>query len=414
MRRVVITGLGVVTPIGNDLESMWSALIAGRSGAAPTSLFDVSALATKISCEVKQLDTSQWVDKRDLKHIDRFLQLGIPAALMAVADAGLGSKIPEDQQKRWGSYIGSAFGGIGTIESTYTNVLAKGPRYGFSTYYITDHITNELPGMVAIRVGAQGPNFALASACASGAHAIGEALRAIRHGHADGMIAGGAEAPIGVVVTGGLNAMGMLSTRNDEPHRACRPFDRERDGFVLGEGAGIVVLEELEMAKRRGARIYAEVVGYGSTSDAYHASTPDQTGERECLLQALADAKLDPSQIGYANAHGASTKLGDKVESDVIKAVFGDHAKRLAISSTKSMTGHTLGASGGIETAISVLAMTRNVLPPTINLETPDPECDLDFIPNVARDQRVDAVMSNSFGIGGHNTSLIFRRYDGV
>jgi len=415
MRRVVITGIGLVTPIGNDLESTWSALLGGKSGAAPITLFDASTFATKFACEVKAWDPSRWMDRREVKHIDRFLQFAIAAGMMAVDDAGLGTKVPAGEEDRWGVYIGAGLGGVRTIEDTYAAAKVKGPRYGFSPYFVTDIIINEAPGMISIRTGATGPNISHVSACATGAHSIGEAMRAIRHGYADGMIAGGAESTITILGIGGFNAMRAMSTRNDAPEKASRPFDKDRDGFVIGEGAGVVILEELEHAKRRGARIYAEVVGYAANSDAHHvaAPAPDHRGAQACFRIALADAKLDPSAIGYINAHGTSTELNDKNETIAVKHVFGDHARKLAISSTKSMTGHTLGAAGGIEAGITALALARGVLPPTINYETPDPDCDLDYVPNQPREARVDAAMSNSFGFGGTNAALILARYKG-
>ncbi|HSN25320.1 MAG TPA: beta-ketoacyl-ACP synthase II [Kofleriaceae bacterium] len=415
MRRVVVTGIGLVTPIGNDLETTWSSLLAGKSGAGPITQFDTSNFATKFGCEVKGFDSSKFFDKREIKHLDRFLQFGVAAAMMALEDAGIGAKVPQGQEERWGSYIGAGLGGVRTIEDTYAAAKEKGPRHGFSPYFVTDIIINELPGMVSIRTGATGPNVSHVSACATGAHSIGEAFRTIRHGYADGMIAGGAEATISILGVGGFNAMRAMSTRNDAPEKASRPFDKDRDGFVIGEGAGILVLEDLETAKKRGARIYAEVTGYGANSDAHHvaAPAPEHKGAQACFKIALRDAKLDPSAIQYINAHGTSTDLNDKNETIAVKKVFGDHAKKLAMSSTKSMTGHTLGAAGGIEAGISALAIARGVLPPTINYDTPDPDCDLDYVPNTAREQRVDHVMSNSFGFGGTNAALIFSRYKG-
>ena len=415
MRRVVVTGIGLVTPIGNDLESTWTSLLAGKSGAGPITLFDTTNFATKFGCEVKGWDASKWLEKREIKHLDRFLQFGVAAAMMAVEDAGLGSKVPAGQEERWGSYIGAGLGGVRTIEDTFTAQKEKGPRHGFSPYFVTDIIINELPGMVSIRTGATGPNVSHVSACATGAHSIGEAFRAIRHGYADGMICGGAEATISILGVGGFNAMRAMSTRNDAPEKASRPFDKDRDGFVIGEGSGILVLEDLESAKKRGARIYAELTGYGANSDAHHvaAPAPEHKGAQACFRVALNDAKLDPSQIGYINAHGTSTDLNDKNETFATKVVFGDHAKKLAMSSTKSMMGHTLGAAGGIEAGITALAIARGVLPPTTNYETPDPECDLDYIPNHAREVRVDHAMSNSFGFGGTNAALIMSRYKG-
>lgn len=415
MRRVVVTGIGLVTPIGNDLETTWSSLLAGKNGAGPITQFDTSSFATKFGCEVKGWDPSKFFDKREVKHLDRFLQFGVAAAMMALDDSGLGTKVPQGHEERWGSYIGAGLGGVRTIEDTYAASKEKGPRHGFSPYFVTDIIINELPGMVSIRTGATGPNFSHVSACATGAHSIGEAFRTIRHGYADGMIAGGAEATISILGVGGFNAMRAMSTRNDAPEKASRPFDKDRDGFVIGEGAGILVLEDLESAKKRGARIYAEITGYGANSDAHHvaAPAPEHKGAQACFKIALRDAKLEPSAIQYINAHGTSTELNDKNETIAVKKVFGDHAKKLAMSSTKSMTGHTLGAAGGIEAGISSLAIARGVLPPTTNYETPDPDCDLDYIPNTAREQRVDHVMSNSFGFGGTNAALIFSRYKG-
>jgi 3-oxoacyl-[acyl-carrier-protein] synthase II len=414
-RRVVVTGIGLVTPIGNDLESTWSALLAGKNGAGPITLFDASEFATKFACEVKSWDASKWFDKRELKHVDRFLQFGIGAAMMAVDDAGLGGKVPAGQEHRWGAYIGAGLGGVRTIEDTYAAWQVKGPRHGFSPYFVTDIIINEAPGMVSIRTGATGANISHVSACSTGAHSIGEALRAIRHGYADGMIAGGCEATISILGVGGFNAMRAMSTRNDAPQKASRPFDKDRDGFVIGEGAGILILEELETAKKRGARIYCELTGYGATSDAHHiaAPAPEHRGAQACFRVTLEDAGLEPSAIGYINAHGTSTELNDKNETIATKVVFGDHAKKLSMSSTKSMTGHTLGAAGGIEAAITALALARGVLPPTTNYETPDPDCDLDYVPNQAREHRVDHAMTNSFGFGGTNAALVMSRYKG-
>ena len=415
MRRVVITGIGLVTPLGNDLETTWSALLAGKSGAGPITLFDCSQFATRFACEVKGWDPLRFFDKRELKHLDRFLQFGVAAGLMALDDAGLGNRVPAGEEDRWGSFIGAGLGGVQTIEDTYKAQAAKGPRYGFSPYFVTDIIINEVPGMIAIRTGATGPNLSHVSACSSDAHSIGEAMRTIRHGYADGMIAGGTEATIAILGVGGFNSMRAMSTRNEAPDKASRPFDKDRDGFVIGEGSGVVVLEELEHAKRRGARIYSEVVGYAANADAHHvaAPAPEHRGAQACFRTALADARLDPSAIGYINAHGTSTELNDKNETIAVKAVFGAHARKLAISSTKSMIGHTLGAAGGIEGAITALAIARGVLPPTTNYETPDPDCDLDYVPNQAREVRVDAAMSNSFGFGGTNAALVLARYKG-
>ncbi len=414
-RRVVITGIGLVTPLGNDTESTWSALLAGKNGAGPITQFDTTQYATKFGCEVKSWDPSKWFDKKELKHVDRFLQFGVAASMMAVEDAGLGTKVPEGQEERWGCYIGSGLGGVKTIEHTFEATQQKGPRYGFSPYFVTDIIINEVPGMVCIRTGATGPNFSHVSACATGAHSIGEAMRAIRHGYVDGMIAGGTEATISILGVGGFNSMRAMSTRNDDPTHASRPFDKDRDGFVIGEGAGVVVLEDLESAKKRGARIICELIGYAANSDAHHvaAPAPEHRGAQACFRLAMKDARIEGSAIQYVNAHGTSTDLNDKNETIAMKKVFGDHARKMAISSTKSMTGHTLGAAGGIEAGITALAIARGVLPPTTNYQTPDPDCDLDYIPNTAREQRVDVAMSNSFGFGGTNAALIVQRYKG-
>ncbi|HVK77927.1 MAG TPA: beta-ketoacyl-ACP synthase II [Kofleriaceae bacterium] len=417
MRRVVITGIGLITPVGIGREETWSALLAGTSGAAPTTLFDTTDYATKFACEVKGWDAAAgaWFDKRELKHLDRFLQFGVAAAMMAMDDAGYeGRKVPAGEEDRWGVFIGAGLGGVKTIEDTHDTGRSKGPRYGFSPYFVTDIIINMIPGMVTIRTGARGPNMSHVSACSTGAHSIGEAMRTIRHGYADAMIAGGAEATITMLGVGGFNAMRALSTRNDAPHKASRPFDNERDGFVIGEGSGVVILEEYEHAKARGARIYAEVKGYGATSDAHHitAPAPEGIGAQRCMRQALADAGIAPEAVGYINAHGTSTEFNDKNETAAIKAVFGAHAKKLAVSSTKSMTGHTLGAAGSIEAGICALAIARGVLPPTINYENPDPECDLDYVPNQAREQRVSVAVSNSFGFGGTNAALVLSKVE--
>jgi 3-oxoacyl-[acyl-carrier-protein] synthase II len=416
MRRVVITGIGLITPIGNDRESTWQGLMAGRSGAGPITQFDASAYATKFACEVKNWDASPWFDKRELKHIDRFLQFGVAAALMAVEDAGLPDRrVPADAADAWGCYIGAGLGGLRTLEDTHDSGRAKGPRHGFSPYFVTDIIINMAPGLASIRTGARGPNMSHVSACSTGAHSIGEAARLIRHGYADGMIAGGAEATIAMLGVGGFNAMRAMSTRNDDPQRASRPFDLDRDGFVMAEGAGVVVLEELEAARARGARIYAEVAGYAANADAHHitAPAPEGIGAQRCMRAALADARLAPDAIGYVNAHGTSTEFNDRNETAAIKAVFGDHARALAVSSTKSMTGHMLGAAGSVEAGICALALSRGVLPPTINYDTPDPACDLDYVPNQPREVQVDAALSNSFGFGGTNAALVVSRWRG-
>jgi 3-oxoacyl-[acyl-carrier-protein] synthase II len=416
MKRVVITGIGLVTPLGNNLEDSWRALCAGKSGAGPITRFDASQFATRFACEVKGWDSSPYLDKREAKHLDRFLHLGAGAGLMAMEDAGFADrKVPAGEEDRWGCYIGAGLGGVETIEAAKLGVRDKGPRHGISPYFVVDIIINMAPGILSIKTGAQGPNLSHVSACSTGAHSIGEAARAIRWGDADAMLAGGCESTISELGVGGFNSSRALSTRNDSPETASRPFDRERDGFVIAEGAGVVVLEELEHARKRGARIYAEVAGYGANSDAFHVTqpAPEGAGAQKCMKRALADAGVSPDAIGYINAHGTSTPINDRNETQAIKAVFGDHARRLAVSSTKSMTGHMLGAAGGVEAAITALAIHRKVLPPTINYTTPDPDCDLDYVPNEAREVTVDCALSNSFGFGGTNAALLLRRYRG-
>jgi len=416
MRRVVITGIGLVTPLGNNLEDSWAALVSGKSGAGPITRFDASQFATRFACEVKNWDSSPFLDKREARHLDRFLHFAAGAGLMALEDAGFGDrKVPAGEAERWGVYIGAGLGGVQTIETTHLAARQKGPRHGFSPYFVVDLIINMASGLLSIKTGAQGPNMSHVSACSTGAHSIGEAARAIRWGDADAMIAGGAEATISVLGVGGFNASRALSTRNDAPERASRPFDKERDGFVVGEGAGVVVLEELSHAKRRGARIYAELAGYGANADAFHVTqpAPEGRGARRCMQLAMEDARVPLTAIGYINAHGTSTPINDRNETFAIKGVFGEHARAVAVSSTKSMTGHMLGAAGGVEAGITALAIHRKILPPTINLEHPDPECDLDYVPNQAREVAVDFALSNSYGFGGTNAALLLRRYRG-
>ena len=412
-RRVVVTGIGLVTPLGIGRDETWNAIVAGKSGIAPTTLFDVTDFATKFSGEVKGFDPTRWIEKREAKNLDRFLQLGIVAAQLAKDDAGL--VIDESNAERVGVYIGAGLGGVSTIEKTHAALLEKGPRRGISPYFVPMIIVNMAPGLVSIRFGAKGPNFSHVSACSTGAHSIGEAMRSIQRGDCDVMVAGGCEATITPLGVGGFNAMRALSTRNEEPQRASRPFDRGREGFVIAEGAGVLILEELEIAKKRGAHIYCELVGYGASSDAHSMVQPPDGGEgaQRCMRMALKDARLDPERVDYINAHGTSTKQGDIAETVAVKTVFGAHAKKLAMSSTKSMTGHTLGAAGGIEAAIAILAVERGIVPPTVNLEEPDPECDLDYVPLTARQTRVDVALSNSFGFGGTNATLIVARYQG-
>jgi 3-oxoacyl-[acyl-carrier-protein] synthase II len=410
-RRVVITGLGLVTPLGIGVEETWRALVAGESGAGPITLFDASAFATKFAAEVKDFDPTRWIAGKDARTMDRFIQFAIAAADMAVKDAGL--EITPEEEERVGVYVGAGLGGIATIERTHAALLQKGPRHAISPFFVPGIIVNLAPGQISIRYRAKGPNMSHVSACSTGAHSIGEAGRCIERGDADVMIAGGAEATVSAIGVGGFNAMRALSTRNEEPTRASRPFDAERDGFVIAEGAGIVILEELEHARARGARILGELAGYAATADAHHvtAPAPDGEGAVRCMRLCLKDAGLTPADVGYINAHGTSTKYNDAMETAAIKQVFGDAAKRVAVSSTKSMTGHLLGAAGGVETAIATLAVARGVLPPTINYEHPDPECDLDYVPNTAREVRVNAALSNSFGFGGTNACLAVKRF---
>ncbi len=416
MRRVVVTGLGVLTPVGIGHQETWDALVAGRSGIGPITQFDASTFTTKIAGELKGFDVTRWLEKREARTMDRFCHLAIAAGQLAFEDAGLPQKLDGELAEGAGCYVGAGLGGLATLQSTWSTYLEKGARHGFSPYFIPQVIVNLAPGHLSIRHNLRGPNISHVSACSTGAHAIGEAARAISVGASDFILAGGVEAAITAMGVGGFNAMRALSTRNDEPTRASRPFDGDRDGFVMGEGAGVMVLEELEHARRRGARIYAEVKGYGASADAHHITAPAPEGEgaQRCMRAALASAKLPPEAIGYINAHGTSTKYNDANETKAVKAVFGDYARRLPISSTKSMTGHLLGAAGGVEAAISALVIAHGVVPPTINLENADPDCDLDYVPHQARDLRVDAVLSNSFGFGGTNATLILARVEGT
>ncbi len=411
-RRVVVTGVGLVSPLGIGTEETWQGLLAGRSGAGPITHFDASHHSTHFACEVKGFDPSRWLEKKDIKKVDRFIQLAIAASDLALTDAALDVRATDPL--RTGVFIGSGIGGFATIEREHEAMLKGGPRR-ISPFFIPSSIVNLASGWVSIRTGAKGPNSATCTACTSGAHAVGDSFRLIQHGDADVMIAGGAEAAITALGVGGFCAMRALSTRNDEPQRASRPFDRDRDGFVIGEGAGLVILEELAHAKRRGAQPYCELLGYAMSSDAHHISAPceDGDGAIRVMQAALADAGLAPEAIDYINVHGTSTPRGDAVETIAAKAVFGEHARRLALSSTKSMTGHLLGAAGGLESGIVALALRDQVLPPTINLENPDPECDLDYVPNAARRQPVRYALNNSFGFGGTNGSLLFGRYEG-
>jgi 3-oxoacyl-[acyl-carrier-protein] synthase II len=410
-RRVVVTGVGLVSPVAIGTEETWQALLAGRSGAAPITLFDASHHSTRFACEVKGFDPLAWIEKKDLKKVDRFIQFAIAASDLALADAGFA--VAPAEAGRVGVFIGSGIGGFATIEREHEALLKGGPRR-ISPFFIPSAIVNLAAGWVSIRTGAKGPNSATCTACTSGAHAVGDSFRLVQRGEADVMIAGGAEAAITPLGVGGFCAMRALSTRNDDPQRASRPFDKDRDGFVIGEGAGIVLLEELEHARRRGARVYGELVGYGMSSDAYHISAPceDGGGAVRVMRATLEDAGVPPSAVDYVNVHGTSTPRGDAVETIATRAVFGPHADRLALSSTKSMTGHLLGASGGLEAGIVALALRDQVLPPTINHENPDPECDLDYVPNRARKADVRYAISNSFGFGGTNGALLFKRHE--
>jgi beta-ketoacyl-acyl-carrier-protein synthase II len=409
-RRVVVTGLGVITPSGNNLDEFWTNLIHGKSTAGLIDTFDVSKFDTKIACMVKGFDFSKYIGPKDLKRMDPFVKFGVASAIMALKDANF--EMEKANADRVGVLVGSGIGGITTVEEQHLIMLEKGPSR-MSPFLIPMLIVNMAPGQISIQTGAKGPNSCIATACATSAHAIGEAARLIRHGDADAMIAGGTEAAITNLGLGGFCAMKALSTRNDDPQKASRPFDRERDGFVMGEGAGILILEELEHAKKRGASIYCELIGYGLTGDAYHmtAPAPDGEGATRCMKMALKDAKLDPTNISYINAHGTSTSLNDKLETQAIKQVFGSQAKKVPISSTKSMMGHLLGAAGSVELIICALAIKNGIIPPTINYEYPDPECDLDYVPNKAREVKVDVALSNSLGFGGHNASLVVKRF---
>jgi 3-oxoacyl-[acyl-carrier-protein] synthase II len=410
-RRVVITGVGLVSAVGLDTAATWRALQAGESGAAPITLFDASRHSTRFAAEVKGFDPLDWVEKKDVKKMDRFIQFAVAASDIAMKDSGL--PIDPGNAENVGVYIGSGIGGFATIEREHEALMKGGPRK-ISPFFIPAAIVNLASGWVSIRTGAKGPNSATCTACTTSAHAVGDSFRLIQRGDADAMIAGGSEAAITPLGVGGFAAMRALSTRNEAPEKASRPFDRDRDGFVIGEGAGVLVLEELERAKARGARIYAEIVGYGMSGDAFHISAPceDGDGAVRVMRATLKDAGVEPEVVDYVNVHGTSTPVGDRIEVIAFKKVFGAHAHKMAISSTKSMTGHLLGAAGGLEAGIVALAMRDGVIPPTINQENPDPECDLDCVPNVARRAKVTYALSNSFGFGGTNGALLLRRFD--
>jgi len=410
-RRVVITGLGVVTPLGNNVADTWSALLGGKSGAGPITKFDTEKFSVRFACEVKNFDPLSFLEKKEARKMGAFTHYAISAADEAMKDSQL--TINDANGESVGVFVSSGIGDFGGIEREHEKLLREGPNR-VSPFFIPTIIVNMAAGQVSIRHGAKGPNSATATACASGNHAIGESFKIIQRGDADAMICGGAEATITPMSVAGFAALRALSTRNEEPEKASRPFDKDRDGFVIGEGAGIMILEELESAKRRGAKIYAEIVGYGMTSDAYHITQPDETysGIVRVMQRAIKDAGIEPQQIGYINAHGTSTPLGDISETEAVKRTFGEHAHKLAVSSTKSMTGHLLGAAGGIEAVFTTLAVHKKTLPPTINYVTPDPQCDLDYVPNEPREVELEYALSNGFGFGGTNSAIIVRRWN--
>jgi 3-oxoacyl-[acyl-carrier-protein] synthase II len=405
-----VTGIGLVSPLGIGTEANWEALCAGKSGIGPITHFDAAQFSARIAGEVKGFDPLAFIDKKDVKKMDVFIQFAIAAAQFAMDDAGL--SVTEDIATRVGVFIASGIGGFSTIEREHKALIEGGPRR-ISPFFIPAAIINLAAGQVSIRFGAKGPNSATCTACSASAHAIGDALEIIRRNDADVMIAGGSEAAITPMGVGGFAAMRALSTRNDEPSRASRPFDLDRDGFIMGEGAGVIILEELGFAMQRGAPIYAELVGYGMSADAFHITAPSEDGDggMRVMREAIGDAEVSPGQVDYINAHGTSTPFNDRLETLAIKRLFGDHARKLAISSTKSMTGHLLGAAGGLEAGITALAVKHQMIPPTINYETPDPECDLDYVPNAKRAAKIDYALSNSFGFGGTNGALLFKRF---
>ncbi|MDQ2938308.1 MAG: beta-ketoacyl-ACP synthase II [Acidobacteriota bacterium] len=417
-RRVVVTGLGLITPVGNSVETTWSALMSGRSGVDYIRKFETDRYSVKIAAEVKDFDPLKFIAKKEARKMGAFIHYAIAAATEAMADSGFklneAGKFSGDIAENAGTYISSGIGDFWAIEREHSKLLEGGPDR-VSPFFIVSAIVNLAAGQVSIRFGAKGPNSATATACSAGAHAIGDSFKIIQRGDADVMICGGAESAITPMSVAGFASMRALSTRNDDPQHASRPFERDRDGFVIGEGAGIMILEELEFAKNRGARIYAELVGYGMTADAFHLTMPDESGSGaiRVMQKTMRDAGVQPEQVGYINAHGTSTPYNDKFESLAIRKTFGEHAYRLAVSSTKSMTGHLLGAAGGIEGVFSVLSLYRKVLPPTINYVNADPDCDLDYVPNQPRKAEVEYALSNSFGFGGTNAALLFKRYDG-
>lgn len=408
-RRVVITGLGMVSPVGLNVKESWESILAGKSGIAPITHFDASAFTTRFGGSVKGFNAENYLSPKEAKKMDPFIHYGIAAAKEAIADAGL--TVTEENAERIGVAIGSGIGGLPGIEKAHESLMASGPRR-ISPFFVPSNIINMISGHVSIMYGMKGPNIALVTACATATHSIGDAARIIEYGDADVMIAGGAEMATSPLGLGGFCAARALSSRNDDPATASRPWDKDRDGFVLSDGAGVVVLEEYEFAKARGAHIYAEIIGYGMSGDAYHMTLPAAGGDgaRRCMQAALRNAGINPEQVDYINAHGTSTPAGDKAETDAAKAVFGDHAYKLAMSSTKSMTGHLLGAAGGIEAVFTTLAIRDQVAPPTINIFTPDPECDLNYVPNTAQERKIEIALSNSFGFGGTNGTLVFKK----
>jgi 3-oxoacyl-[acyl-carrier-protein] synthase II len=410
-RRVVVTGLGLISPVGNSVEEGWGNLVAGRSGIATITKFDASNFACKFAGEVKGFNVEEYFPAKEARHMDTFIHYGLAASIQAVRDSGLPTNdaLSEEQAERIGCLVGSGIGGLPLIEETHAELAARGPRR-VSPFFVPASIINMISGHVSIKFGFQGPNLAIVTACTTGLHCIGEAGRLIEYGDADVMIAGGAESTISPLGIGGFTAPRALSTRNDDPATASRPWDKDRDGFVLGEGAGVLVLEEYEHAKRRGAKIYAELAGFGMGADAFHMTAPNVDGPKRSMKAALRNAGINADEVHYLNAHGTSTPLGDVNESNAIKLAFGDHAKKMVISSTKSMTGHLLGGAGGIESVFSVLALHRQVVPPTINIFNQDPECDLDYCANTAREMKIDVAVKNNFGFGGTNGTLVFRR----
>jgi len=410
-RRVVVTGLGLVSPVGNSVAEAWPRLVAGESGVANITKFDASSFSCRFAAEVKGFRIEDYISGKEARHMDTFIHYGLAASMQAVRDAGLptNDSLSEEQAERIGCLVGSGIGGLPLIEETHGELMAKGPRR-ITPFFVPASITNMISGHVSIRYGFQGPNLAIVTACTTGLHCIGEAGRIIEYGDADVMIAGGAEATVSPLGIGGFAAARALSTRNDDPAGASRPWDKDRDGFVLGEGAGVVVLEEYEHARRRGARIYAELVGFGMGADAFHMTAPNVDGPKRSMRAALRNAGVNADQVQYLNAHGTSTPLGDVNETNAIKLAFGGHADALVVSSTKSMTGHLLGGAGGIESVFTILALHHQVAPPTINLQHQDPECDLDYCANAAREMRIDYALKNNFGFGGTNGSLLFKR----